>query len=80
MKYLVVLLVVLAGAWLWRNQRRADADERREKRAGAAPPPVPPLLEMVACPVCGVHLAARDAVQGKRALYCSTDHRHQAER
>lgn len=80
MKYLVVVLVVLAGLWLWRNQRKSDADERREERAAAKPPPEPPLLEIVACPVCGLHLPSRDAVQGKLALYCSSDHRQQAER
>lgn len=76
MKYLVVLVVVVLGIWLWRSQRRADDDERR----AATPPKPPPLLEIVACPVCGVHLPSAEAVQGQRALYCSADHRHQAER
>ncbi|HEY1103145.1 MAG TPA: PP0621 family protein [Burkholderiaceae bacterium] len=77
MKYLIVLVVVVLGVWLWRSNRRADADERSPP---APPPKPPPLLEIVACPVCGVHLPARDAVSGSRALYCSIDHQRQAER
>lgn len=79
MKYAVLLLVVLAGVWLWRSRRREDADERAAAKAKARAAEPPPLLPIVACPVCGLHLPENDAVPGKLALYCSAAHRQQAE-
>ena len=77
MKALIVLLAVLAGIWIWRSSRRLPPERKQpggnQGRAKAA------IDDMVSCPVCGVHLPRADAVQGKRALYCSQDHRHQAE-
>lgn len=79
MKYLVLLLVVLGGVWLWRSRRQEDADERAADKARARAAEAPPLLPMVACPVCGLHLPENDAVPGRLARYCSTAHRQQAE-
>lgn len=78
MKYLVVLLVVVIGFWLWRNRRAEDAADRAENHRPAEAP-APALLEIVACPICGLHLPANESVAGQRARYCSTDHRRQAE-
>ena len=69
MKALIVLIAILAGVWLWRSSRKPPAAS--EKPGG--------VKGMTACPVCGVHLPKVEAVKGKQALYCSADHRHQAE-
>ena len=74
MKFLLVLVVVLAGVWLWRSNRRSGQKPDRQQPK-AAPEP----LDMVRCAVCSVHLPAADAVQGKNGSYCSADHLHRAE-
>ncbi len=74
MRLLLVLLVVLAGVWLWRSNRQA-----RSEFAPKKPEPSPQTLEMVGCRLCSVHVALVDAVQGKKGLYCCFDHRQQAE-
>ncbi|MDP3139153.1 MAG: PP0621 family protein, partial [Burkholderiaceae bacterium] len=35
--------------------------------------------DMVSCPVCDLHLPRAEAVVGNKGLYCSADHRRQAE-
>lgn len=72
MKALLILVVVLAGVWLWRN-RQGSVD----KKTPATPPAKP--LEMVRCTQCGVHIPGVDAVQGKLGPYCSQDHLKQLE-
>ncbi|MBG9389456.1 PP0621 family protein [Caenimonas aquaedulcis] len=75
MKYLVLLVIVMAVVWFIRNNRRDDA-----KRPDAAPPrrngtPGAP-QDMVQCPVCSVHLPRTDALPGPDGrLYCCADHR-----
>lgn len=79
MKYLVLLLVVVAVAWLWRHQRDSDARDAAAEAAKRQPKPLAPPHDIVACPVCGLHLPQRDAVPGALALYCSAEHQRQAE-
>jgi len=74
MKFLLVILVVLVGIWLWRSNRQADPKLHRQK-AKAAPEP----LDMVRCTLCSVHVPSVDAVQGKKGTYCCADHLHRAE-
>lgn len=74
MKFLLIIVVVLAGVWLWRSSRRVDPKRHRQPPQ-AAPKP----LEMVRCAFCSVHIPSVDAVQGKKGLYCSADHLHRAE-
>ena len=74
MKFLLVLVVVLAAVWLWRSNRRPDQKLRRQQPK-AAPEP----LDMVRCALCSVHVPAADAVQGKQGSYCNADHLHRAE-
>jgi uncharacterized protein len=83
-KFLIVLLVVLVGVFIWRSNRRSERVERNERAARTASRPTPskpPQLEdMVSCPVCALHLPAADAVPGRSgALYCSAGHRQQVE-
>ncbi len=80
MKFLVLLLVlVIAFAWLSMNRRR-ERGERRDDTP-PAPPPAAPRSDgrpqaMLACAHCGVHLPAGDALRdaGGRA-YCTESHR-----
>jgi uncharacterized protein len=75
MKYLLLAAVLLVAYLLWRNGRLA---ERNAPSRSAAPPAGKP-QDMIACPVCGVHLPRSDAVPGTNgALYCSQEHRVKA--
>jgi uncharacterized protein len=72
MKYLVVIVVVLAVIWFVRNNRR-DAGDGASART---PRPLAPPQDMVRCPVCAVHLPRADALPGPDGrLYCCADHR-----
>ena len=73
MKLLIVLLVVLAGVWLWRRGRRLSAP-RANRAAGAQ------ALPMVRCQRCGVHVPGNEVVSGHAgAPYCSAAHRRESE-
>ena len=74
MKFLVILLVVLIGVWLWRSNRHAETKNKPPPPATAPEP-----LDMVRCSLCSVHLPVVDAVQGEKGVYCSAEHRHRAE-
>lgn len=72
MKYLVLLAVVLAVVWYWRNGRRAEGGQRRTRGPVATAAP----QDMVQCPVCSVHLPRADALPGPDGrLYCCAEHR-----
>ena len=72
MKYLVVIVVVLAVIWFVRNNRRDAGDGA----ARGKPTPLAPPQDMVRCPVCAVHLPRADALPGPDGrLYCCADHR-----
>lgn len=79
MKYLLVLLVVLAGAWMLLRRRDKPAPPPDQQASPPARPAQPKqragAQPMVACSHCGVHLpqaeAASDAA-GRR--YCSEAH------
>jgi uncharacterized protein len=74
MKIFLIVLVVMAGAWLWRSNRAADPKFQSKKTHGAPPP-----LHMISCDFCSVHLPSTEAVNGKKGRYCSAAHCHQAE-
>lgn len=74
MKFLLIILLVLAGVWLWRSSRASDPKRNRQQPQATAKP-----LEMVRCAFCSVHVPSVDAVQGKDGVYCSADHLHRAE-
>lgn len=77
MKYLVLLLVLLvAVAWLAIGRRR---DRRDESTAPPAPPRQAPQARpatMLACAHCGVHLPGSEALRDAEGrAYCSEAHR-----
>lgn len=79
MKHLLLLAIVLLGAWLWRLNRGELPDPSR--RADPPPPPQPGSgpQAMVRCTHCGVHLPQGEAVAGRLGWYCSAEHRQLAE-
>lgn len=75
MKYLIILLVVLAVIWLVRNNRRGGERKPEPPRQPAAGEP----QDMVRCPVCSLHLPRTDALPGLNGtFYCCADHRARA--
>ena len=72
MKFLVVLLVIVAVVWLVRSAGR--------RVSGAAPPPPPLQDSIVACMQCGLHLPRGEALPGRGGVYCCETHRSLHER
>ena len=70
MKYLLILLAVLAGVWIGRNGRR---EALGAQQAGGNPAP-PQLQDMVRCSVCGVHLPATASVAVRSGVFCCPEH------
>jgi uncharacterized protein len=82
MKYLLVLLVVVVGAWLLLGRGRGSrrdglpGDRRAEPRVPPAAPPAIDAVTMVACAHCGVHVPAADlCFDAAGRPYCSDAHR-----
>ncbi|MBU3711810.1 MAG: hypothetical protein FGM21_08500 [Limnohabitans sp.] len=73
MKYLILLLVVLAAVWWLRRPSRGHG-AKTEKHPTAKGP-----QEMIQCQHCGVHLPRQDAVTGAQGLYCGEAHKQQQE-
>jgi len=68
MKYLVIVLVVVALVWLARaGRRRVDTGMRQRKPRGAEP--------MVTCAHCGLNLPRGEALAAGDAWYCDEAHR-----
>jgi uncharacterized protein len=74
MRFLLVLLVVLLGVWLWRSNRESISKQGRQQRPSAPQPQT-----MVRCELCSMHVPATDAITGNKGMYCSADHLRQAE-
>jgi uncharacterized protein len=77
MKWLLVLLVVLAGVWWLRNMGRGERFRTSSRPPQTTPDPAP--HTMTQCLHCGLHLPREDAVQGQQGDYCSAAHRQQRE-
>ena len=75
MKFLLLIVAILALLWLLRGSRR-----------GAKPPPVakpaPPdeLQAMVSCAHCGIHLPQNEALPGRGGVFCGEPHRSAFEK
>ncbi len=78
MKIVLVLLAVIVGIWLFKASRRASLGSE-SKRAGKPKSSDPLALEMVQCRYCDLHLPRPDAIEGKKGVYCSLNHKQQAE-
>ena len=73
MKLLLLLAILYVAYSVWRQGRIEEHRSGGEAPRGAGP------QEMVACPVCGLHLPKADAVAGRNGLhYCSQEHRLRA--
>ena len=69
MRYLFLLLVLVAGVLLWRRAvKKASSvkDETGQEKA---------VSRMVECARCGVYLPLDEAVQDGEDFYCSEGHR-----
>lgn len=79
MKWMVLLLAILAGVWLIKRQ------QLRGEQRGAQQPATPARRRlmrpkpMVACAHCGMHVPDDEAIAGQRGTYCSPAHRQAAE-
>ena len=71
MKYLLVLVVVLAAMGLWRARRDRDSSlvpKTRQKMQAISIP-------MVACTYCGLHISRDDAVLDQHDhWFCTVEH------
>jgi uncharacterized protein len=70
MKFLVLILAVVALLWLLRSSRRS----------AKPPPPARPaapdeLQAMVSCAHCGIHLPQNEALPGRGGVFCGEPHR-----
>lgn len=74
MKLVVLLLIALAGVWLWQRGRRGGG-----ARTAARPAGKNQALPMARCARCGMHVPASEAVAGRQGSYCCAGHRREAE-
>jgi uncharacterized protein len=79
MKYALVFALVLVVFWLWRSSRQASAGDKKQTQTRQKPASLEKVTEIVACQVCHVHLPRHEAMIGSRGLYCSAEHRQQAD-
>jgi uncharacterized protein len=69
MKFLIVIVVVVAVLWLIRSLRKPTIAPKQK-------PDVPPQNEtMVTCTECGVHLPRSEALPGRGGVFCGEAHR-----
>jgi uncharacterized protein len=76
MKYLLLIVIVLAAVWLIRGARR-----RVEAPPAAGTSPKPASAQpIVACVHCGVHLPSAEALPGRGGVFCGEAHRAEFEK
>lgn len=84
MKYLLVLLVVAVGAWVFVSRRRGPGgkpplSKSAPEKASADPKPGEPKAlpaNIIACVHCGLHLPQAEAqVDAQGRFFCTEAHR-----
>jgi len=75
MKYLIWLLIVLAGIWWIRKQRQPKPPQP----PADTPTPTGAPTAMLPCAHCGVLCPENETVTGKHGRYCSDAHRQSHE-
>jgi uncharacterized protein len=70
MKFLLMLVVVGLGLWMFSKRVRGSGSQSGAGKAAQADKPT----VMVECAHCGLHLPAQDAVPEGSRLYCSEAH------
>ena len=75
MKYLIWLLIVLAGIWWIRKQRQPQEPNNTNQPTHPNAQPT----AMLPCTHCGVLCPENDTVTGKLGRYCSDAHRQNHE-
>lgn len=80
MKYLIVIMVVLFGVWLWRRNREdpEPALKSKDSRTTSSSTSAEAQL-VVSCARCGVHVPQGEASKGAFGSYCSPAHRQAQE-
>lgn len=74
MKYLLVIIVVALGVWLWLRGRESAIRQRRAPPKPAKTPDGP--VEMVACAHCALQLPRTEALLDAAGRpFCSDAHR-----
>lgn len=73
MKYLIWLLVILLVIWAVKRNRRVDNAGSKKSTPLESP------SNMVTCAHCGIHLPQDEAIMGEKGLYCSAEHRSNAQ-
>ena len=71
MKYLVLILVVIAVLWLVRASRRRV----EPPRSGPATAESQKQETMLSCAHCGLHLPSSEALPGRGGVFCGEAHR-----
>ncbi len=80
MKYLIVIMVVLFGAWLWRRNREDTGKALKAKDAQTSSSSTSTEAQLVvSCARCGVHVPQGEASKGTFGSYCSPAHRQAQE-
>lgn len=73
MKFLILIVVVLAVVWLMRGLRKPNLPPRSQQET--PPPAADAQEEMLSCQQCGVHLPRSEALPGRGGVFCSEAHR-----
>ena len=78
MKYLLVFVVVFIGIWMWRHNRIAATQDKKQQ-SDREKTRTQTQQTMVSCAHCGLHLPQTEALPGPGGVaeqwFCSSEHR-----
>ena len=69
MKYLVLVVVLVAAYWIFKSYKRKSGMPGQRGRRGHEPE------DMVRCAQCGVHLPRSESVVAGEVFFCTPEHR-----